>query len=239
MIRKNMELSKVKYIAFDFCGTLADIYPSTYSVIDRFVKDNYKLALTKGIIDSAIQNASKEMPYSSITTFTEASRLEYFIQYNSRILHDLGGNPTQALELYRLFKNQDRHWQLKPEVNALLEELKARGYHLILASNFDSNLGTILRRLEIQDFFCSFFVSAAIGVEKPSLQFYELIVNTLECKPQEIVMVGDDLNLDVFPSMAVGLQSVYLEGGGPLLNKKKNLEYNNITTLAELLDIFK
>ena len=39
----NIQLSKVKYIAFDFCGTLADIFPTTGSILSQFFRENYQL----------------------------------------------------------------------------------------------------------------------------------------------------------------------------------------------------
>ena len=237
----NIQLSKVKYIAFDFCGTLADIFPTTGSILSQFFRENYQLELQEDILSSVIEKISREIPYSSVNIITEASKLEYYTEFNTRMLGEFGCDPSKSAELYDFFRAHDRHWAIESETHALLEVLRFRGYHLIVASNFVYNLDSLLRRLGLFNLFCDLFVSAAIGVEKPSSAFYELIPVSLECYPHEIMMVGDDLFLDVYPSVAVGFHSVHIEKSryncDNTVKDFRGLEYMQISKLSSLLDI--
>ena len=201
-----------------------------------YIGDICKKNLPKDLIISAIEGLSHEMPYSSVKFNTEDLRREYFLGYNSRLLLNLECHPSNASELYSFFKSHDRHWQLRPEVPALLHNLRSRNYQLVVASNFDSNLDVILRRHGIFEFFSELFVSAAMGVEKPSSEFYEQIPKLL---PQEIVMVGDDLTLDVFPSLDANIHSIHIAEDKPVSEPKvqKNDYGRNYIQISDLLSL--
>lgn len=237
------QLTGIKYVAFDFCGTLAELKPGSNELIRSFVRDCYGLELSDIAVTSALQKTAKEMPYSSVKIDTEELRSSYYREFNTRVLEDLGCVPAKPNELYDYFRAHKRHWIMKSEVPHLIETLKARGYSLVLASNFDDHLDKLLLKLGCHESFDRLFVSAAIGLEKPTTEFYEFIVGELKCAPQEIVMVGDDLSLDVHPSIACGFNSIHLEANetnsGLTVTAISIGQYIKIRNLSNLLDVLR
>ncbi len=52
---------------------------------------------------------------------------------------------------------------------------------------------------------------AAVGVRKPDPRIFALACGALGCRPEETVMVGDNLEADVAGALACGMQAVYLD----------------------------
>lgn len=204
-------LPDVKYVAFDFCGTLAELLPGTSELLQGFVRNTYGLEVSAPAIQDALRKTSLELPYSSVKINSRELRASYYYEFNTRLLDYLRCAPALPDELYDYFSAHERHWKIKPGGRELLDELRRRGYGLVVASNFDDNLEKLLVGLGVRDSFSRLFVSAVLGFEKPSTAFYECIVAALGCEPGQIVMVGDDLVLDIYPSSAVGMNNIHLD----------------------------
>jgi len=213
----------IKFVALDFCGTLAELSPSSSELLQDFLKNFYSIGASEAAIQEALRRTAYELPYSSIKINSKELRMNHYDEFNERLLGYLGCTPAKPRELYEHFSAHKRHWKIKPGGHALLRELKSRRYTLVVASNFDENLEDLLIGLDVRDFFSHLFVSAVLGVEKPSTEFYELIVASLNCRPEEIVMIGDDLVLDIYPSTAVGMKNIHL-----------NCEAENTSSLSAL-----
>jgi len=234
-------LPAVKYVAFDFCGTLAELLPGTSELLQGFVRDTYGLEVSAPAVQDALRNTSLELPYSSVKINSRELRTSYYYEFNARLLDYLGCTPALPDELYDHFSAHKRHWTIKPGGRELLDELRRRGYELVVASNFDDNLETLLVGLGVRDSFSHLFVSAVLGIEKPSAAFYECIVAGLGCEPGQIVMVGDDLVLDIYPSSAVGMNNIHLghDAGEKVSRwvKEGSGQYIQVTDFAGILEV--
>jgi len=207
-------LDSVSCIAFDFCGTLADLQPSSLEILEGWLHTRFGLHFEPERLSFALKRAGAESPYSSLSVRNESERRRYFVDFNSRVLHLLGFDGDDGEQLYAEFMEHDRHWLLKPGTESLLKELRTRGYRIVLASNFDSTLMQLLSRNGTAELFDELFVSAELHVEKPDTAFYRHIQESLGCPASDIVMIGDDLLLDVYPALEVGLKSIHLRMDG-------------------------
>ena len=181
------------------------------------------------------------MPYySSVKILEESQKLDYYLEFNSKVLKKLGYESNKSYELYEFFCDQERHWKIKSTVPTLLKVLKERGYELIIASNFDEHLEQLLIRNKIIDNFSNVYVSAIIGLEKPSENFYKFITTSLRCHPEDIFMVGDSLDLDIYPSIAIGMNGIYLNEkkfSQSAFEQTSSEQYVTITKLMELTSV--
>jgi len=113
-------------------------------------------------------------------------------------------------ELYEHFASASA-WRCFDDVAPTLEALRARGFDLAVASNFDHRLHPIcdgnppLRSLDRR------FVSSEMGCRKPARSFYDAIVSDLDVAAGRILMVGDGLANDVRGARAAGLHTVHLD----------------------------
>jgi 2-haloacid dehalogenase len=236
------DFTSVQYIAFDFCGTLADLLPSSTALLKDFFQKNGIKEFLESDIDVAFNKALKHTHYSSVIINTEKLRSDYYVGFNKLVLKYLDLDTGKSEELYSFFKSHKRHWTLNPEALQIISELKKRNYKLVIVSNFDSNLEDVISKLGIHDEFEGFYVSSNIGLEKPSLEFYNHVITSLECSPREIVMVGDSIFLDVYPSIKSGLNCIHIDHSDVKLNfhmsdiyKNRYIKINQLSELANFL----
>jgi putative hydrolase of the HAD superfamily len=113
-------------------------------------------------------------------------------------------------ELYRCFERPEV-WRLFPEVEQTLHRLKKRGARLGILSNWDRRLRTILRGLEISDYFEDMIISSEVGVEKPHGKIFEIAQKRFNIEASQAVLVGDDPEFDQVGALAVGWQVVLVK----------------------------
>ena len=100
---------------------------------------------------------------------------------------------------------------LYPDVRPCLEALRSEGYLIGVAGNQPARADAQLRALGLP--FDLIGISAAWGVEKPSLEFFSRIVRAAGLPPGEIAYVGDRLDNDILPALAAGMATVFLRRG--------------------------
>ena len=105
--------------------------------------------------------------------------------------------------------------------NHVLEVLKmarpvvaklAEKYKLVLVSNFYGNIETILKDFQLDSYFSHIVESSVVGVRKPDPAIYQLGVDAMGFKPEEIVVIGDSYTKDMVPAKKVGCHVVWLSG---------------------------
>lgn len=102
-------------------------------------------------------------------------------------------------------------WMIFDDVGETLRGLKRAGYRLAIASNFDSRLHSVcdghvdLQPIERR------FVSSETGFRKPSPDFFDAVINRLECPSNQILMVGDDAEHDVNAPAARGMRALLID----------------------------
>ena len=132
-------------------------------------------------------------------------------------------------------------WETVQEVSgaqALLAEL-SKHHNIYIASNAaDSSKTDIIRAFErvgLSQYIDGYFCKASIGLSKYEPGFYPAIISQLGIKPQEITMIGDTLEKDIYPALEAGLQAVWLNTEGAITDTSLSIvEVQNLTELLEL-----
>jgi HAD superfamily hydrolase (TIGR01549 family) len=119
---------------------------------------------------------------------------------------------------------------LYPEVPGVLAELRRRGYHLAIISNWEPRLELLCRNHAIGDFFEFVLASEAEGFAKPGPRLFGRALERASIEPARGVHVGDSYEQDVRAARAVGLDAILLDRGGYY----PNLWQPTITSLDEL-----
>lgn len=86
-------------------------------------------------------------------------------------------------------------------------------YPLVLVSNFYGNIKTILEDFQLT-YFNEIIESSVVGVRKPNPQIFQLGIEALGMKPEEVVVIGDSFSKDIIPAHSLGCQTVWLKGKG-------------------------
>ncbi|EDK26193.1 hydrolase (HAD superfamily)-like protein [Vibrionales bacterium SWAT-3] len=132
-------------------------------------------------------------------------------------------------------------WETVKEVSgaqALLAEL-SKHHNIYIATNAaDSSKTDIIRAFErvgLSKYIDGYFCKASIGLSKYEPGFYPAIISQLGIKPQEVTMIGDTLEKDIYPALEAGLQAVWLNTEGDIADTILPIvEVQNLIGLLEL-----
>ncbi len=108
-------------------------------------------------------------------------------------------------------------------------------FPLVLVSNFYGNIQTILDDFRL-NYFQEVIESAVVGIRKPDPRIFQLGVEALRMKPEEVIVVGDSFDKDILPAHSIGCPTVWMKGVG--WNDKEqhdeNLPDAIITSITQL-----
>lgn len=95
-------------------------------------------------------------------------------------------------------------WRPLDRGRRLVDAALERGLEVALASNFDERLHAIAPLLDPLRLAHHVFPSSAIGWRKPAPEFFRWVEERLGCRSDELVLVGDDPELDVAAAARAG-----------------------------------
>lgn len=126
------------------------------------------------------------------------------------VLHQFSDFSAFFSELYCHFKTADP-WLVYPDVVPTLKNLCDRGITLGVLSNFDSRLYSVLKALNLADFFSSVTISTEVGAAKPSPQIFTAALGKHHCAAELAWHVGDSFEEDFQAAKAAGLRGIWLD----------------------------
>ncbi len=195
-------MARVKVISFDLDGTLFD----NMFVDSVWLEEIPRLySVEKGVsVEDARRIVRRE--YDGVGK----ERLEWYdIHYWIRRF----SLNVEAKELLRNFEHRIKPY---PEVPAVLEQLKQRGFTLVVVTNAGREFVELeLEKTEMKDCFERVFSSTSdFGVVKKTVKLYQRVCDILEVSPQEIIHVGDDQNFDFDVPRRLGILAFHLDRTG-------------------------
>ena len=128
----------------------------------------------------------------------------------------LGGGPLPDGLLDDLIAHFARpeSWTLYPEVLEVLAALRGEGLKLLVVSNWDSTLPSLLDRLDLTRFLDGVVVSAFVGCSKPGRGIFEAALAAAGVAPHEALHVGDSPSDDYEGARSAGLPVLLLDRAG-------------------------
>ncbi|MDN3630600.1 HAD family hydrolase [Vibrio lentus] len=132
-------------------------------------------------------------------------------------------------------------WEVVEEVAGAREVLAAlsKQHKLYVATNAaDSTEQDIIQAFErvgLSQYILGYFCKASLGVSKYDFDFYPAIISKLGVAPQDITMVGDTLDKDIYPALEADLKAVWLNTEGTAL-KSGHPNIVQVQSLSELLE---
>lgn len=138
----------------------------------------------------------------ALRTFQQAGVLDQFSDFSAFFT-----------ELYTHFATGEP-WFVYPDVRPSLEHWQQLGIELGVLSNFDSRLYSVLKDLDLAQFFTSVTISTEVGTAKPDAQIFAVGLNKHNCLAEAAWHIGDSLKEDYQGAKAAGLKAVLIKRGG-------------------------
>ena len=190
-----------KAVFFDVANTLLykpDLYPKMEEV---FKKHGYTV--------SRKELEKKHRTLSEVIIFPDQTSRAFYLHFNTELLYLLGIFPAENLVAELFDACTYLPWAAFQDVHALSRINLPMG----VLSNWDSTLPKKLK----EHIDCSFswvLGSQLQGVRKPDPAFFKIMIESAECRPEEILFVGDSVRLDIVPAMQLGVKAVLIDRPG-------------------------
>lgn len=196
----------VRCVAFDAVGTLIAARPGVAEVYHRIGQRYGGLLSVSEIAARFHRELFARTPHDETS---EAAEREFWRQTVSRVLGTVRDADACFADLYAHFARADS-WSLLPDVEETLQGLAAHGVPVLIASNFDGRLHTVMEGIPVLQPIARRVISSEVGWRKPSGKFYDALIAAAGAAPEEILMVGDDLERDILPARQRGLRTLHL-----------------------------
>lgn len=114
-----------------------------------------------------------------------------------------------------------------PDTVPALGELRARGLRVLVVSNWDVSLPTVLARCGIAGLIDATVTSAEVGARKPDPAIFLAALELAGSSADEALHVGDTAEEDVTGARAVGIRALLIDrdGGGDISSLREIVEH--------------
>ena len=134
--------------------------------------------------------------------------------------------PRLPEKLYPIAEHMVLRWneplQEVPGINALIEELKGKGYGIYVLSNASRRALTYWPTFPVSRFFDGAVFSAPEGYMKPQPELYRILLERYHLKAEESVFI-DDRAVNATGALYVGMQAVVFEDAAYLRHQLREL----------------
>lgn len=202
---------EVGVVVFDVVGTLIEPHPS--------VAVAYQQAAARHGIESdvaAIQQRFKtawrrqEMIDGASAPAFATSRDREAERWRAIVDDVFGGVAATAAIFADLWEHFGRveAWRPLGHGRDMLRSALDSGVTVALASNFDERLLVIAEQMEPLSWVPHVFASSEIGWRKPAPEFFRWVERRLGCGPADVLLVGDDPELDLAAARRAGWRAL-------------------------------
>lgn len=161
-------------IVFDFGGVIADVDPTA---IPSYLQRTLHVSAPEAA------KILQELRESRTKGIAEE---EFWRQYAASTNTELPPNWQESLEIV-----QQSAVIPNPRMLDLVKKLKAHGYRVAMLSNVQKHQAKIVREKGLYLYFDPLLLSCEIGVEKPRMEAYQILISRLHAKPQDCLLIDD------------------------------------------------
>jgi len=205
----------VGVVVFDVVGTLVEPSPSV-AVAYQQAALRHGLTVEADVIQLRFKAAWRQQEAVDAATVPAfaTSRSREAERWRAIVDEVFSGSPVSGAIFADLWEHFGRveSWQPLAHGRDLVRLAIDAGATVALASNFDERLLAIAERLEPLSWVPHVFASSEIGWRKPAPEFFRWVERRLGCEPADVLLVGDDPELDVAAARRAGWRSLGVAG---------------------------
>jgi len=166
-------------------------------------------------LDAAQYDEARRAAFAALKRHPELDHdQEIWILHTQRIIEGMGGSGDTYAAAAEMTANWEhaRHFELFDDVRPALAALRAHGLKLGLLSNTERDLGLFVthHRLDVD----AVLTSRLHGKTKPHDSIFRRMLELLDVRAAETVMVGDTIEDDVEGAKAVGMRAILVDREG-------------------------
>ncbi len=202
-------------VFFDFAGTLFSDRALRDAHLDqlRFVAATIGVDAPDQQLRSAYRRGMAESYGGMGSTPAYRHRL-LFAEAFMAMARDLGGaidEPIAQEAVDRQYRATVEHARLRPDARATLGALRQASVHVQIVSNIDDEqFHPLINRLGLNDVVDAVTSSDEAVSCKPDPGIYQVALDKVDCRPADVLFVGDSLRHDVEGPAAMGMRTAWM-----------------------------
>jgi len=123
-----------------------------------------------------------------------------------------------------------------PNTYEVLGYLNEKYYLYILTNGFRETQLNKLKNCRLSHYFQKVFTSETIGYNKPHREIFHWAVSSVNARKEECLMIGDDMEVDIYGAEQYGIDSVFFNPAGyQHPDNKSTYEINDLIELKKIL----
>ena len=204
-----MHFRGIRAVAFDAVGMLIHpdpAAPAVYAEVGHRFGSELSLPVIAQRFKAAFQHEEEQDKRQNYRT-SETREIERWRRIVASVLDDVQDPEACFRELFEHF-GRPGSWSCNPDAQEVLEPLRAAGYKLTIASNYDGRLRSVVAGMTPLRPLGPQIISSEVGWRKPSPQFFAAICEAVGTEPSQILYVGDDLVNDYKGATEAGLKAI-------------------------------
>ena len=229
---------QIKHVFFDLDRTLWDFEANAHKTLLELYEDH--ALRKKGISDVDMFIDNYKMHNERLWELYRDGKVEKDVLRSSRFkltLQDFGIDDDRlASELGdQYIQKCPLKTHVFPFTYQVLDYLKEK-YHLhIITNGFEEVQHVKLEQSKLLHYFEQIVTSEQVGVKKPNPEIFRHALVKAFCNPDESIMIGDDLPVDILGAKAMGMHQVYFNPEKTAHQESIDFEISCLSQLQGLL----
>ena len=134
---------------------------------------------------------------------------------------------AEQIGFYYVNKSPEKK-ALFPHTHELLQSLVKSGITLhIITNGFEEVQAVKLKNCDLRSYFDHVITSEKAGVKKPDPAIFNYALGLANAKPEESLMVGDDVKVDLLGAKNVGIDQAYFNPHDEVHSAELTIEYKD------------
>lgn len=202
----------IKAVLFDLDDTLVNSNQAEFNAICEFkrlynefvhIEDNEFAKQWKKIAEKEYKK------YFRGEISFERQRIERMKELFKCISKNISDEEAKKIFNWYL-KSYEKNWRLFDDAEYILNYLKSK-YKLAIISNGDGEQQRRkIKYTKLEKYFSDIFISSEVGHTKPGKEIFEIADKTINVAPENCVMIGDKLKVDIEGSLNAGMNAIWI-----------------------------
>ena len=201
-------MNRIKGVLLDLDNTLYNYDVCNSSAMNKVFSDlSRRYNIPNKDIKRHFYNARKQVKIILDGTAASHSRLLYF----KTMIENLKGSTDPKLSLFysdMYWKEYFKHMVLIKDAEKFLVFCKNKNIRIAVVTDLTAEIQLKkIIKLEILKYINFIITSEEVGKDKPDPKIFYYALNKLDCKPQDVIMIGDDAKRDILSAKKLGIRS--------------------------------
>ncbi len=207
-----IDITECKGILLDLDNTIYPYEPTHQAALEHCYQHINKIfPMNYSEFENKFKEAKNQIKTNLKGQAASHSRLLYFQNLFEMLLNRT--NSILALEF------EDLYWskfleimQADPNACKFIKAAHEKGLKLGIVTDLTAQIQhQKIIKLELANYIDHITSSEEAGAEKPNPKIFEIALNKMKCKPEEVIMIGDDQNKDIKGAENLGIKAYQIE----------------------------